>query len=115
MVLTRLHARYGKTDVPDDLQFQKATPIVGGREYVDGGLASPANADLAGLTAVDVVGWRPTERAREILDQEDDHREARLRHGIGRYTMSTHRDAGSGPSTTSAKIAAMTPKPVTPR
>jgi len=28
---------------------------IGGREYVDGGLASPANADLAGLTAVDVV------------------------------------------------------------
>jgi MYXO-CTERM domain-containing protein len=34
MVLTRLHARYGKTDVPDDLQFGKAPSIVGGREFV---------------------------------------------------------------------------------
>ena len=32
-VLTRLHARYGK-DITDDLQFQKAEPIVGGREFV---------------------------------------------------------------------------------
>jgi NTE family protein len=28
---------------------------IGGREYVDGGVASPMNADLAGLAAVDVV------------------------------------------------------------
>ena len=28
---------------------------IGGREYVDGGVASPTNADLAGLAAVDVV------------------------------------------------------------
>jgi MYXO-CTERM domain-containing protein len=34
MVLTRLHARYGKDQVPDDLQFQTAPAIVGGREYV---------------------------------------------------------------------------------
>ena len=33
MVLTRLHARYGK-DIKDDLQFKAATPIVGGREFV---------------------------------------------------------------------------------
>jgi len=35
-VLTRLHARYGKTDVPDDLVFKAAGPIVGGREHVVG-------------------------------------------------------------------------------
>ena len=34
MVLTRLHARYGKDQVPDDLVFRKAEPIVGGREFV---------------------------------------------------------------------------------
>jgi MYXO-CTERM domain-containing protein len=33
-VLTRLHARYGKGDVPDDLVFGKANAIVGGREHV---------------------------------------------------------------------------------
>ena len=32
-VLTRLHARYGKT-VTDDLRFRAAAPIVGGREHV---------------------------------------------------------------------------------
>ncbi len=31
-VLTRLHARYGKNDVKDDLIFREAGPIVGGRE-----------------------------------------------------------------------------------
>jgi hypothetical protein len=37
-VLTRLHARYGKADMKDDLRFQKAEPIVGGREHlVDNG------------------------------------------------------------------------------
>jgi hypothetical protein len=35
-VLTRLHARYGKKDVPDDLVFKAADPIVGGREHVVG-------------------------------------------------------------------------------
>ncbi len=30
--LTRLHARYGKTDMKDDLRFREAKPIVGGRE-----------------------------------------------------------------------------------
>jgi MYXO-CTERM domain-containing protein len=33
-VLTRLHARYGKHEVADDLVFAKAEPIVGGREHV---------------------------------------------------------------------------------
>jgi hypothetical protein len=33
LVLTRLHARYGK-DIKDDLHFEKADPIVGGREHV---------------------------------------------------------------------------------
>jgi hypothetical protein len=32
--LTRLHARYGKDQVPDDLVFAKADAIVGGREHV---------------------------------------------------------------------------------
>ena len=31
-VLTRLHARYGKTDMTDDLRFREAAPISGGRE-----------------------------------------------------------------------------------
>jgi hypothetical protein len=31
-VLTRLHARYGKNDMKDDLRFAAAEPIVGGRE-----------------------------------------------------------------------------------
>jgi hypothetical protein len=31
-VLTRLHARYGKNDMKDDLRFREATPITGGRE-----------------------------------------------------------------------------------
>jgi hypothetical protein len=31
-VLTRLHARYGKTDVQDDLRFKEAKPVTGGRE-----------------------------------------------------------------------------------
>ena len=31
-VLTRLHARYGKHEAPNDLVFKKAQPIVGGRE-----------------------------------------------------------------------------------
>jgi MYXO-CTERM domain-containing protein len=35
MVLTRLHARYGK-DVDQDLVFKAAPPIVGGREHVVG-------------------------------------------------------------------------------
>jgi len=33
-VLTRLHARYGK-DITNDLSFKKATPIVGGREFLE--------------------------------------------------------------------------------
>ena len=31
-VLTRLHARYGKADMKDDLRFKEAKPITGGRE-----------------------------------------------------------------------------------
>jgi MYXO-CTERM domain-containing protein len=35
LVLTRLHARYGKADAPNDLVFRAAPPIVGGREERD--------------------------------------------------------------------------------
>ena len=39
-VLTRLHARYGKDDMKDDLRFRAAKPITGGREvWEKGGLA----------------------------------------------------------------------------
>ncbi len=31
-VLTRLHARYGKNDMKDDLRFREAKPVTGGRE-----------------------------------------------------------------------------------
>jgi hypothetical protein len=31
-VLTRLHARYGKSDMTDDLRFREARPVTGGRE-----------------------------------------------------------------------------------
>ncbi len=31
-VLTRLHARYGKTDMKDDLRFREASAVTGGRE-----------------------------------------------------------------------------------
>ncbi|MBK9036035.1 MAG: DUF2330 domain-containing protein [Myxococcales bacterium] len=34
LVLTRLHARYGKSDMKADLVFKAAGPIVGGREFV---------------------------------------------------------------------------------
>jgi hypothetical protein len=33
-VLTRLHARYGKKDMKDDLVFKEARPLVGGREFL---------------------------------------------------------------------------------
>jgi MYXO-CTERM domain-containing protein len=36
LVLTRLHARYGKT-ISDDLRFREASPIVGGREFAQNG------------------------------------------------------------------------------
>src|SRR5262245_5261379 len=32
VVLTRLHARYGKSDMTDDLRFREARPVTGGRE-----------------------------------------------------------------------------------
>jgi MYXO-CTERM domain-containing protein len=35
-VITRLHARYSKDSLGDDLFFRPATPIVGGREFVQG-------------------------------------------------------------------------------
>ena len=48
-VLTRLHARYGKNDMKDDLRFKEATPITGGREvWSKNGLeygASPASVN----------------------------------------------------------------------
>jgi hypothetical protein len=40
MVLTRLHARYGKDSIGDDLVFRTATPVVGGREYRQNGALS---------------------------------------------------------------------------
>ncbi len=39
-VLTRLHARYGKDDVKDDLIFREAKPVVGGREMWSGAVAT---------------------------------------------------------------------------
>jgi hypothetical protein len=36
MVLTRLHARYGKGDIQDDLVFRPGGPVVGGREMRSG-------------------------------------------------------------------------------
>jgi MYXO-CTERM domain-containing protein len=36
LVLTRLHARYGKDGAPNDLVFKAAPPITGGREQRDG-------------------------------------------------------------------------------
>ena len=48
LVLTRLHARYGK-DIKDDLHFKAAPPVAGGREFVrDGGkLEEGARPDAA--------------------------------------------------------------------
>jgi len=44
-VMTRLHARYGKTDLNDDLRFKEASPVAGGREeYAKGALESEATA-----------------------------------------------------------------------
>jgi len=37
MVLTRLHARYDKTSLGEDLVFRAAKPIVGGREFLTNG------------------------------------------------------------------------------
>ena len=31
-MLTRLHARYGKAEMKDDLRFREAKPVTGGRE-----------------------------------------------------------------------------------
>jgi hypothetical protein len=45
-VLTRLHARYTAAELKDDIVFQAASPIVGGREFVvtTGGLEKGATA-----------------------------------------------------------------------
>jgi hypothetical protein len=44
-VLTRLHARYGRGDMKDDLRFREAKPITGGREiWNQGGLEHGATA-----------------------------------------------------------------------
>lgn len=45
MVLTRLHARYGK-DIKDDLIFKQAGAIVGGREFLRDGLRLEEGARL---------------------------------------------------------------------
>jgi hypothetical protein len=48
-VLTRLHARYGKADMKDDLRFREARPVTGGREVYSrsgieyGAVPSPQN------------------------------------------------------------------------
>src|SRR5262249_16122546 len=43
-VLTRLHARYGKADMKDDLRFRAASPVTGGREqWSQNGLEYGAN------------------------------------------------------------------------
>ncbi len=43
-VMTRLHARYGKQDMKDDLRFKEATPVTGGREeYSRSGIEYGAN------------------------------------------------------------------------
>ena len=46
-VLTRLHARYGKADMKEDLVFAAAAPIVGGREHMmeDGKLEERSRPD----------------------------------------------------------------------
>ncbi|MBK9036034.1 MAG: DUF2330 domain-containing protein [Myxococcales bacterium] len=48
MVLTRLHARYGKT-VTEDLVFKAAEPIVGGREFLQDGGKLEERARPAGM------------------------------------------------------------------
>jgi MYXO-CTERM domain-containing protein len=50
-VLTRLHARYGKTEAPNDLVFRKAHAIVGGREQLghNGRLEERSRADGGGM------------------------------------------------------------------
>jgi hypothetical protein len=48
-VLTRLHARYGKGDMKDDLRFREAAQITGGREvWTKTGLEYGANASTTG-------------------------------------------------------------------
>jgi len=48
-VLTRLHARYGKNDMKDDLRFREASQITGGREvWNKGWLEYGANASTTG-------------------------------------------------------------------
>ncbi len=48
-VLTRLHARYGKTDMTDDLRFREAKQITGGREvWTQAGLEYGAQPSTTG-------------------------------------------------------------------
>jgi MYXO-CTERM domain-containing protein len=51
LVLTRLHARYGKDGAPNDLVFRKGTAIVGGREHRDqsGKLEERARPEEGGI------------------------------------------------------------------
>jgi hypothetical protein len=58
-VLTRLHARYGKDSLGEDLVFKAAPPIVGGREFVQGeggkleeGARPDANNNFQGRYAI---------------------------------------------------------------
>ncbi len=46
-VLTRLHARYDKTSLAEDLVFRAAKPIVGGREFLSDGKALEQGARAA--------------------------------------------------------------------
>ena len=43
-VVTRLHARYSKDALGDDLFFRAAPPIVGGREFVQNGRQARAGS-----------------------------------------------------------------------
>src|SRR5262249_30259 len=49
-VMTRLHARYGKQSMKDDLRFKEAKPVAGGREqYSKSGIeygANPSNENF---------------------------------------------------------------------
>ncbi len=110
-VLTRLHARYSKDDIKDDLRFKAATPITGGREQMGasgaletGAIASAENyfqaryairhavdrADRVQEPAAQHLG-RSAERHREPGDRGDEGgvRAARWaragEHGQGRY------------------------------
>jgi MYXO-CTERM domain-containing protein len=50
-VLTRLHARYGKDSVKDDLVFKEAAPMVGGREHWQAGKKLEEGARPGGVNS----------------------------------------------------------------